>query len=322
MPRHHGLVRRPLRLLKSLRRELTGTLYYLLTLPLVGRTRRIGTLHALGLRLRHALMGHPPAMVEGLDTGFVIDPPLMRSYFETITCMEGDAFFAGRLKRETLHGEFDIEGMEHLETLKAAGSGVVMLSGHMGSLYTLCVALGDRGYRLFPIAGSVTRGAGEPLAKIWAKRINYRNTERLLPGEYVYVSSSGRIDRKLLPLLRRGEWIFACLDLPPGVSENTLEIPLFGQTARLPRTLIDRALAGGYRFVTAWATYRTDPASGQLRRHVEIEPPFEPGLSAGAVAMEYGARLERQIRARPAQWVGTAILPYYFPHLPATPLGR
>ena len=179
-----------------------------------------------------------------------------------------------------------IEDLEHLETARREGRGVLLLSGHFCSLdfagrilmqhYPACFTYQELRNQL---SDHVTRKAREQNCKILIHRHDTRGFIRAL---------------------KAGEVVWYAPDQDPG-RKNSVFAPFFGiQTNTLTATTKLARLTGAA--VMPFLIRRLPDAKGYA---LTIQPPLEdfPGDSETADAARFNALLEEQIRTNPEQYL-------------------
>lgn len=179
-----------------------------------------------------------------------------------------------------------IEGLEHLETARREGKGVLLLSGHFCSVdfagrillqhYPACFTYQELRNRL---SDRITKKARENYCKILIHRHDTRGFIRAL---------------------KAGEVVWYAPDQDPG-RKNSVFAPFFGiQTNTLTATTKLARLTGAA--VMPFLIRRLPDARGYA---LTIQPPLEdfPGDSETADAARFNALLEEQIRTNPEQYL-------------------
>lgn len=202
---------------------------------------------------------------------------------------EGIAAFGPRADRV----RFEIEAPEFFYELAAGGGGCVFLTAHTSGFETAGAAL-KRVLKL-PVVMAMR---AEPNAEARAMH----DAERERAGlEVVHVGDDPLAVLRLAGQVRRGKAVGLQIDrLPPG--SKGVDVPLFGERARLPLGPFALARATGVPLVAVW-TRRT----GFFRVAVRAEGPWRIARGAGraeieAVAAEVAASFERWVRSAPHHW--------------------
>ncbi|MEE4172713.1 MAG: LpxL/LpxP family Kdo(2)-lipid IV(A) lauroyl/palmitoleoyl acyltransferase [Xanthomonadales bacterium] len=202
---------------------------------------------------------------------------LARMLVETAWCWAG--------RPPTLAPLVDDSGYEHIETVREAGRGLLLVTAHVTCLEMGARAIGER------FAGQgVYRPLGNPVLE-W-----YQNRGR---SRYARGMLSKRDLRGAVRLLRRGGMLWYAPDQDFGPQESVFA-PFFGvQTATLLATHRLPALTG-CRVVVMMPRYDRE----RDRYVVEVTPPLEafPGDDPVADLARINALLEAQVRKAPDQY--------------------
>ncbi|MHB8417608.1 MAG: lysophospholipid acyltransferase family protein [Myxococcales bacterium] len=197
--------------------------------------------------------------------------------------------FVGSSPRE-LERLLVFDGFDLFERLFAGGKGVVVASAHLGSWELLAAAAAQRGVPLSLVTRTLKGGANQELVASRA-----RSGLREIPAR-------GAL-REGVKRLRRGEVVVNLLDqnmLP----KRGIFVDFFGVPACTTPAASLMAKRTGAPTLLALALNEPD---GRVRLH--IEGPFEvprtgrPADDVRAHTQSLVAAIERQIRARPEQWL-------------------
>jgi len=184
-----------------------------------------------------------------------------------------------------------IDGVEHLERPLAAGSGVVLITGHCGNWELLNARIGVAG---IPMTIAV-RSVYDPRLDAIATKLRSRFGTEVVPR-------GQEAGRRLLGALSDNRVVGLLIDQDirdiPGVF-----VDFFSRPALTPSGAASLALHRGCPVVPAFGCRRVDGS-----HVVEVHPPL-PEPAAGSpedrvreLTAEATAAIERQVRAHPAQW--------------------
>lgn len=187
--------------------------------------------------------------------------------------------------RASLHGLYEVEGLEHLRRASANGQGVLLMGGH------------------FPHAELCARLLGEASGRrigIVARRNNDPCIERLLGGarRRVFDVIDKRDVRGLLQALRGGGVVAYSAD--QNFTYQSAFVPFFGVPAATLVATPDLARRGRATVLPFW--FHRD-ARGRYRLRIEPTWPGWPSGDPAADAARYMAELEAVVRAHPAQYL-------------------
>ena len=179
----------------------------------------------------------------------------------------------------------ETEGWERVEALRAAGRGVLIVTGHCGNWELLAAAINCRGLGMRVVARALDEPELQDLLVAFRRRFGSESIERGRPGAA----------RELLRALREGA-------LGMLIHQDTrvegVWVPFFGRPAYTPVGAAKVALRPGVAAVPAFVERRPDGT--HLARFL---PPLDlPRYETAATALMTQA-IEAQIRRRPEQWV-------------------
>ena len=175
----------------------------------------------------------------------------------------------------------------------AEGRGVLAVSGHLGNWELLAQAVAARGVPLALVAKPLS----DPRLTAWVDA-----ERRRFGAEVLWRSGVGEV-RPVLRALAANKVVALLLDQDtrvPGV-----HVPFFHAPAHTPRAVAALALRRGTPVVvaTSWRVGRRHRYCIErldVAREVAERPDAEPVV---ALTAAFAARLERAVRAHPAQWV-------------------
>ena len=218
-------------------------------------------------------------------------------------------FFRGRhLSDAQIFEGWTVAHEDEIGKAMAQGKGLVILSAHLGNFENGASRLGAIGYN---VVAPAERLRPEPLFELFC-RLRAHHNLRLLPAD------SRETLRELITALKNNEIVVVISDRH--VTGSSVEVPFFGEPARLPTSAIALAHRTGAP-VQAVFSWRTGPrtASGVI---VPLKLDTETGSSsstataataaparvrsAEATTQELGIfvhEMEKAIAAHPEQWV-------------------
>lgn len=270
--------------------ELAGTLTWMLA---------SGTRRRVERNLRHipALREDPAALQRAA-----------RGVFQATSLNYLDFFRGRHLSNEQIFAGWTVEHEDEIGKAMAQGKGLVILSAHLGNFENGASRLGAIGYKVVVPA---ERLRPEPLFELFCRLREHHNM-RLLPAD------SRETLRDLITALKNNEIVVVIADRY--VTGTSVEVPFFGEPARLPISAIALAHRSGapIQVVFSW---RTGPRTARgiiipLRLDTEAAPSSSTATSAmAAPAKVRGAEattqalglfvqeMEKAIAAHPEQWV-------------------
>lgn len=198
------------------------------------------------------------------------------------------------LTAENLSRHVTIHGREHYDRAHALGSGVLLLSMHLGNVETLMAATALAGIKINVIA--------KRFRSAWASNIVYHLRERL--GTCFIDPHSTKTSFEILRACRRNEAVGFIIDQFMR-REYGVETTFFGRRTGTAYGLALFAIKTGAPVLPIYC-YRDDDD----HMHVVIEPPIPTVLSGNcrdgnvrALTQTYNDRIEAIIRRHPDQWM-------------------
>jgi hypothetical protein len=223
---------------------------------------------------------------------------------------ESDTYTVLRMRRGNTARFFRYEGLQFLEEARRLDRPVVLLTSHMGSLYTMNVAVGFQGFRVFPIARSVDRSPATSESERKYLTLNYRLTGLKLKGRYLFTDFSSRMDRSIISLFNCKGICCNAIDIPRNLYPHKHEpVTFLGRRATLPAGFIYWAVKKEAVFLTMWNIVDAVDEKA-LHRCVKIEPIIETS-DVGSILQCYANRLTKVICQEPWQWMGLPIARQY-----------
>lgn len=206
-----------------------------------------------------------------------------------------------------------LEGHDHLLAAAAQRRPLVLLTAHLGNPYLACATLASAGHPVFPVARAVDRSPATPQPVRCFQHLNYWATERKLNrGHYLYTDFAGRLDKRIVTVLRQPNAVCVNLiDMPTTLYKGRRQAVTFlGRRAELPISFIQWAHKKGAVFLTFWNGFTADFSQsgnpGRATRWVRIESPIEAD-TAEMVLQIYADRLSTMLAQEPWQWMGLPI---------------
>lgn len=194
--------------------------------------------------------------------------------------------------KRTILQHVDFSGLEHFRAAEAKGSGVLLLTGHLGNWELGALA---HGAVVGPISVMV-----RPIANPLVDRIV--EARRSAHGNRVIAKRNSA--REVLKALSAGGTVGILAD-QNALPEDAVFVEFFGMPAAAHKGFAQLALRSGAAVVPAFA--RWDPAS---RRHVVEYGPEIETVRSGATERDieintqrFQRVLEEQVRANPDQWL-------------------
>jgi phosphatidylinositol dimannoside acyltransferase len=243
-----------------------------------------------------------------------------RGVFVTMALNYLDFLRGHRLSDAELKANWSIENQDAFDAAMAQGRGLILISGHFGNFEFAASRLGAMGYRLIIPA---ERMRPEALYQLF-RRLREHHGLRIVPAD------SRESLRELLDALKRNEVVMFMADRY--VDGSSVEVPFFGEPARLPTAPMALALKSGAPVMTAYSWREgaghshgifipLDVGNAQPRTS-ESRPATSGDERAAATATRARARgsdatvraigvfvtqLERQIESHPEQWVSALL---------------
>ncbi|HSM02579.1 MAG TPA: hypothetical protein VK960_09110 [Acidimicrobiia bacterium] len=197
----------------------------------------------------------------------------------------------------------EVDGIEHLETAAAAGSGAILWRMNFCGSHVAKQALYERGYRLvhvtrpehgMPGNDAVSRRVVAPL---------YTRAEVRNLGERVQIDPSGSLTylRLLLDRLRANEVVSIMAEFPGRAAMST---KVFDREIEFATGAPSLARSSGAALLTMYARHLAyDHYQIVIEEPITIRGKTRDAQLADAVNA-FGDRLERAVRAHPASWMG------------------
>ncbi len=210
---------------------------------------------------------------------------LLRDHFRNLAESIGEISFAWHHPGRLDSSAGNVIGLDHLESARAEGRGLMLLTGHFTCLELAARLLGER------VRGKgIYRPLGNPVLGELQARGRMRYTEAMIPYKNL---------RAMVRQLRAGGvlWYAPDQDLGPARSEFA---PFFGIETATATGILELARLGNARVVPMMP--RKDPKTGRVE--VILEAPLDPFPSGDTAAdlARFNTVLERHVRAVPATY--------------------
>jgi Kdo2-lipid IVA lauroyltransferase/acyltransferase len=195
-----------------------------------------------------------------------------------------------RMDRAGVERAVRVEGLEHLEAARAAGRGILIVTGHVGNWELMAAWVAGR----VPLT-VLARGLPNWKLDEWLVALRARHGVRT-----VYRGTLSAV-REALRALRRGDAVGILIDQDTRV--DGCFVPFFGRPAFTPTGAAALALRTGAVLLPAFI-HREEGG-----HRLGFEPPVEVPSGLGRAEREsvvtgaLTARIERAVRRRPEQWV-------------------
>lgn len=221
---------------------------------------------------------------------------------------ESDAFTSLRMSKKKSTEYFHVEGIENLASVNDGIRPVVMLTGHIGSFFIPAIAFSHFGFNVYPIARTVDNSPDAPLPAQYYQKLNYRLSEMRFSSKYIYTNFSGKIDRDIVSLSKKGGIFWAAIDLPRKLyGYKRYPVKFLGKQSSLPAGIIPWGIKKNAVFLTAWNSIEGFD-SKKFYRNLTIDNPIPEGLDTISVLQTYADRLSDIIAKQPHQWLGLQII--------------
>jgi len=284
-------------------------LIFALAAPLIPRLPRrflsvvghiIGTAAYIGNRgAREAVYRNLTLIAPKLDTR--ARRRLARMTFVHNTWAHIELLGLGRVTAEELEARYPIDGWEHLDAALAAGRGIIMVTGHVGSPAMAGQAVALRGV---PTTLVVEQLEPPPLHDLVAR----------LRGAYgVRIVTVGRESARLMiAALRRNELVGIVSDRDVAATGRVL--PFFGTPTRVTTAAATLALRTNAIVLPAFAARtRLFAGTGRIEAPVEMPRTGDTQNDINEGTLRILQRIEAFIREYPDQW---GVFAYVWPAEP------
>jgi hypothetical protein len=227
---------------------------------------------------------------------------------------ESDTYASTWMNRNNMKKYFEIEGLQYLEEAHRNGKSVALIGGHLGSNYTMWIALGFLGHVVYTIARAVDHSRATPVARQCYMLLTYLITSCKWPGRYLMADSTGHFRKTFLPkaldrVFERKGMCFIAIDFPPTLYAGNKENVMFlGGESRLPVNFIRMAVKRDVELLTVQDCVEFD--GKRIVRRIRLGPPLS-GQNEKEMLQDYANRLTELICREPWQWMGLQIASQY-----------
>jgi KDO2-lipid IV(A) lauroyltransferase len=187
---------------------------------------------------------------------------------------------------------FELEGEEHAQALLAAGTGAIIITGHIGNWELLGPYFAWRGV---PVAAMARR--------VYAERVNQLLVElRRRQGVETILGEGPHSTQQLHTALAQNALLTIVID--QDTHGAAASVPLFGRLARTPAAAASLAIRKGLPVVAVFIQRR-----GGGGHRITIAPPFtiersaDPTADITLLSRQFNLAIEAQIPRNPAEWV-------------------
>ena len=227
---------------------------------------------------------------------------------------ESDTYASLLMKSSNVNSRFKISGLENLAKARQEKRPIILLGGHLGSNYSMWIALGFLGYRVCPVARATDRSSATSLARKLYQNTTYKLTDMKWDGHYIYTDSSGHFplgcfDKIFTNIVGGGGIIYVAIDFPPTLYAGKQQcVSFLGDKTLLPVGIIRKAIKENALLMTVWDTVDFD--GKRPMRCIQVMPPLK-GESEEEILQNYADRLTELICNEPWQWMGLPIAQQY-----------
>ncbi|MCB1985432.1 MAG: hypothetical protein H6936_07475 [Burkholderiales bacterium] len=226
------------------------------------------------------------------------------------TIRNSDAYACLGINKRNLYKNFSISGLEHLRSRLGQDRPVFLLTAHIGSFYTISIALAQLGIRINPVARTVDDSQYNPLPQQLFEHSNYWLTQIKMPGQYIYTNNTRRMDRRIVSACKENKILLVLLDLPRKfIPANRHPVQFLGKKSSFPIRLIDLGVKYNAIFLTLWSTIETKP-DFSFKRRLTIDPVIQT-TDRKKIIQSYADRLSSIAYQEPWQWLGSMIINQY-----------
>ena len=190
--------------------------------------------------------------------------------------------------REEVERRFEAHGLQHIEQALTRGSGLVLVTAHIGNWDMAGAFLAGRGYPVNVIVETLQPPGWNELVQ----RLRELTGMRAIPLE------SGV--RQMLRALRQNEILAVLIDRP--LEGEGVPVRFFGAETRVPAGAATLAVRAGASVVVAATLRYGDRFEAHVSPPIEFEPSGDPADDVAAITQRVMTWLEGLIRRYPDQW--------------------
>lgn len=221
---------------------------------------------------------------------------------------ESDAYTSLRMSKKKSDKYFRVEGIENLASVVDGIRPVILLTGHIGSFFIPAIAFSHFGFNVYPIARTVDTSPATSLPAQYYQKLNYRLSEMRFSSKYIFTNFSGKIDRDIVSLSKKGGIFWTAIDLPRRLyAYKRYSVMFLGRLSSLPAGIIPWGIKRNAVFLTAWNNIEGID-SKNFYRNLTIDRTIPESLDATSVLQAYADRLSDRITRQPYQWMGLQII--------------
>ena len=196
----------------------------------------------------------------------------------------------GRMTTEDLNGILEVEGLEHLDTLRQLGRGGIFVSGHIANWEFSCKALAVND---FPLQLVYRKGNNPWLDRIIQESRNLYQTMAIPKGKYGA--------RLLLQAIKERRHVGVLIDQK---MNDGIPVPFFGRDAMTSPAIARLAL----KFDCPIVPLHVVRKDGHLQKFIIsrpllIEKTGDQAADIMSIMTRINSILEGWIREHPAQWI-------------------
>lgn len=230
---------------------------------------------------------------------------------------ESDAFTSLKMSKKRLSRYFKVVGIDNLASVADGRRPIVLLTGHYGSFFIPAIAFAHLGYKVYPIARTIDTSPATPAPSRYYIKLNYRFSEMRFSSRYIYTNFSGKIDREIVAIGKKGGIFWVAIDLPRRLYDyKRRAVTFFGMNGTLPAGIIPWALKRDAVFLTAWNGIEGIDEK-RFNRRLVIDGPI-PGDGVDSILQHYADRLSERVTAQPWQWLALQVIHQFFENEDAT----
>lgn len=224
---------------------------------------------------------------------------------------ESDAYTSLRMSTNKSSEYFRVEGIGNLASVVDGIRPIIILTGHIGSFFIPAIAFSHLGFNVYPIARTVDTSPATPRSAQYYQKLNYKLSEMRFSSKYIYTNFSGKINREIVSLSRKGGIFWAAIDFPRRLySYKRYPVRFFGKPSSLPSGIIPWGIRKNAIFLTAWNTIENID-NRIFYRHLTIDKPILGTLDTASILQTYADRLSDRITEQPWQWLALQIIQQY-----------
>ncbi|MBP2674672.1 MAG: htrB [Deltaproteobacteria bacterium] len=209
----------------------------------------------------------------------------------------------GRILAEILHSDrllrekedrFDLRGLPILEEARRNGTGLLILTGHLGNFIVLAHLLGSMGFRMTGVAKRIAN----PYLNREVEAVYGRYGSTIIEVRGARNDPQGGI--RLYRSLKQGNTVVAMVDQDAG-PEGYIST-FFGLPTSLPSGPVRLAFRSGAKVTTGFATREDGRIRMEVQPHIDCSRADSPDAAERIVLDEYSRRMEAVVRRVPEQY--------------------